>query len=103
MIPLSSEVRSRLEALFPPEQHEIVAKTLLERCGDGLPLTDLAGDQFWDRIRFAVLKLSGGDMAALQQAVDGANRDWRDTLVAAGFGDSLSIHTGWFPNRGNKA
>ena len=60
-------------------------------------LHDKANAEFWDRIRFAVLKLSAGNLTTLQQEVDGANRDWRDTLVAAGFGESLTAHKNWFP------
>ena len=85
MIPLSSETRVRLEALFPKGEQDAAAKLLMEKCGDGLPLTEWAKEDFWDRIRFAVLKLSSGDLKKLKQEVEGANCDWRDTLMAAGF------------------
>ncbi len=98
MIPLSAETRSRLEALFPQAEHEIVAQLLAERCGDGLPLTGGADENFWNRVRFAVLKLSAGDLPKLRQAIDQANCDWRDTLMAAGFGHSVTAHQQWFPH-----
>jgi len=98
MIPLSHETRVRIEALFPKKEQDAVAKLLVERCGDDLPLTSWAKDDFWDRIRFAVLRLSAGDLKKLEQEVEGANCDWRDTLVSAEFGDDVNAHRSWFPN-----
>ena len=97
MIPLSMETLRRLHALFSVEEREAAAKLLIERCGDGLPLTGSADENFWERIRFAVLKLSAGDLKKLKQETDRANCDWRDTLMAAGFGQSLTAHQSWFP------
>jgi hypothetical protein len=97
MIPLSDETRIRLEALFPKEEQSAAAKLIIEECGDGLPLTEWAKEDFWNRIRFAVLKLSSGDLKKLKQAVEGANRDWRDTLMAAGFGYDVNAHRSWSP------
>jgi hypothetical protein len=102
MIPLSTETRRRLEILFRSEEQATAAKLLVERCGDGLPLTSWAKEDFWDRIRFAVLKLSSGDLKKLQREVEGANCDWRDTLMAAGFGESVTAHQSWFPTHDEK-
>jgi hypothetical protein len=102
MIPLSSETRRRLEVLFSLDERGAAAKLLIERCGDGLPLTSWAKEDFWDRIRFAVLKLSSGDLKKLEREVEGANCDWRDTLMAAGFGESITAHESWFPGRDEK-
>jgi hypothetical protein len=51
----------------------------------------------FDRIRFAVLKLSAGDLVRLGQEIDGAHVDWRDTLMAAGFGQDIHAHLRWNP------
>ena len=51
----------------------------------------------FDRIRFAVLKLSGGDLERLKREIDGAHYDWRDTLMAAGFGEDIHAHLKWDP------
>src|SRR4051812_36803510 len=102
MIPLSAGTRLRIEALFPIEERVGVAELLTRECGDNLPLTDHAQDDFWDRIHFAVLKLSSGDLKKLQEAIEGAKYDWRDTLVAAGFGESVTVHRTWFPDRNEK-
>src|SRR4051812_18249054 len=97
MIPLSTATRERLDVLFAAEERELAATLLVERCGDGLPLANRASKEFWDRVRFAVLKLSAGDLKQLQREVEGANHDWRDTLMAAGFGESATAHQSWFP------
>jgi hypothetical protein len=44
------------------------------------------------------LKLSGGALNALQRPIDLAKIDWRDVLVAAGFGSDLSAHKSWWPD-----
>jgi hypothetical protein len=97
MIPLSQETRRRLEAVFPEGKRDQAERLLITRCGDGLPLTSRADDDFWERIRFAVLKLSAGDLKRLEREIEGANCDWRDTLMAAGFGESITAHKNWFP------
>jgi len=50
-----------------------------------------------ERIRFAVLKLSGGSQFALLYALRCAQIDWRDVLAAAGFADSTTAHEAWAP------
>ncbi|MBX3750898.1 MAG: hypothetical protein KF897_12485 [Opitutaceae bacterium] len=97
MIPLSTATQARIEAMFSEKERDRVARLLIEQCGDSLPLTSRASDDFWDRIRFAVLKLADGDLKRLVREIEGANRDWRDTLVAAGFGDDVMAHRLWNP------
>ena len=50
-----------------------------------------------DRFRFAALKLSEGKLSTLVAAVDLAKRDWRDLLMAAGFGEDVTEHERWLP------
>jgi hypothetical protein len=85
-----------VDRLFPPEHREEVCEILARECGDNLPLTGPpAPGRGHERIRFAALKISGGDLAKLRQAVDYAKIDWRDVLVGAGFGNSLTAHQEW--------
>jgi hypothetical protein len=42
--------------------------------------------------RFAVLRLSNGDLTKLRGLGHHGNVDWRDVLVWAGFGNSLTAH-----------
>jgi hypothetical protein len=97
MIQLSAETEQRISALFPPGAAETARKLLLDECGDNLPLITPAYAQLTERIRFAVLKLSQGDLAALQNWIDQAKIDWRDVLVSAGFASGLDDHLTWLP------
>jgi len=99
-VPLSLEAERRIDTLFPHDQREQVRILLKEECGDNLPLLPKGRDEaYYDRFRFAALKLSGGDMERLQKAVELANLDWRDLLVAAGFANDTKAHQSWFPDR----
>ena len=71
---------------------------IAERCGADLPSTHMGPDPAgFDRIRFAVLKLSHGDLERLRREIDGVHIDWRDTLMAAGFGEDIHAHLQWNP------
>jgi hypothetical protein len=50
-----------------------------------------------ERYRYAALKLSGGDLGRLRQAIELAKSDWRDLLVAAGFAENVRAHKNWNP------
>jgi hypothetical protein len=99
MTPLTAAVVQKIEALFSPESREAAGRMIAERCGADLPLsTHMARDPSgFDRIRFAVLKLSRGDLERLKQEIEGAHFDWRDTLMAAGFGEDIHAHLHWNP------
>jgi hypothetical protein len=96
-IPLSPETRRRVDALFDGSARESVVALLITQCAANLPLWVNADERGLERIRFAVLKLSNGDLTELQRAVQMAQVDWRDVLVAAGFGHSIRVHESWFP------
>jgi len=96
-IPLSSETQRRLDALFLEPDRRAVSELLITQCGDSLPLWHDKDPQGLERIRFAALKLSKGSLAELARAVEIAQVDWRDVLVAAGFGHDVHAHQAWFP------
>lgn len=83
--------------LFHGPNVELAAELLVEQCADNLPLWVDTDPQGLERIRFAVLKLSHGDLGELVHAVRRAQMDWRDVLVAAGFAHSVRKHEEWFP------
>lgn len=87
-----------MHCLFPEQQHAEVEKCLLAMCGDNLPGVETGYALLAERIRFAVLKLSGGDTAKLQDAIAGAAVDWRDILVSAGFASHAQQHLAWQPD-----
>ena len=96
-VPLSPETRKRLERLFQGPAGQLATDLLVQQCADNLPLWVNTDERGLERIRFAVLKLSHGDLAELERAVRAAQVDWRDVLVAAGFAHSVREHESWFP------
>lgn len=97
MIELGRATRARIRALFPQSDWPAVQELLLHECGDNLPFVEPQFGRLAERIRFAVLKLSGGDLEKLRRGVAEAQIDWRDTLVAAGFGGDARAHKRWKP------
>jgi hypothetical protein len=99
MTPLTPAVVEKIEALFPPEHREAAGQLLAERCGADLPMSDHMGPDpsGFDRVRFAVLKLSRGELRRLEGAIEGAHYDWRDILMEAGFGQDIHAHLKWRP------
>jgi hypothetical protein len=97
MTELSPETQRRLDALFTGADREQAADLLESQCGSNLPFQEKSDAHDLERIRFAALKLSNGDLKELQRAVEIAQEDWRDVLVAAGFAHSITVHEKWFP------
>jgi len=95
-VPLSANTLQLVRRIFPPPDHAAVIAALETSCGSGLPLWISTTPEGLERIRFAVLKLSAGSMSEFGRAIAIATTDWRDVLVAAGFGSSLRAHTDWF-------
>jgi hypothetical protein len=98
LLALSNETQLRLDALFAGAERDSAAELLVERCGTNLPFCGGLDSRSLERIRFAALKLSGGDLMKLRQAVEIAEVDWRDVLVAAGFANHINAHESWFPH-----
>lgn len=96
---LSPGTVRRIAALFPEEKRAEVADLLVSRCGDD----PFSGDRMAEieRIRFAVLKISGGSIDRLRAAIELARTDWRDALVGAGFGDDTRAHLRWLVEDGS--
>ena len=70
--------------------------SLLENdCGENLPLLRETDKYGLERYRYAALKLSQGNIDKLREAIAVAKIDWRDLLVAAGFGHDVSAHKRW--------
>jgi hypothetical protein len=99
MVPLSDETRRRISALFASPDQSAAAALLEAECADNLPLCETATAKSSERIRYAVLKLSGGDLGALRTWIGHAKIDWRDVLVAAGFATDIDAHRNWNPSR----
>lgn len=100
MVVLTPATLARMEALFAPQEREAARKLLEEECADNLPFCAQSSSQELERLRFAVLKLSAGNLPRLRQEIDQAKRDWRDTLMAAGYGEDVNAHRHWWPGGG---
>jgi hypothetical protein len=74
-------------------------RLLVEECGTNVP--GCAKWPAWriDRIRFAELRTSDRTIEGLKRAIDLGNRDFRDLLMSAGFGDTVSSHLLWMPEQ----
>jgi hypothetical protein len=92
---LSPATWEKIQQVFSPEHQADAASTLVNECGNNLPFCKNKDQYGLERIRFAVLKLSDGDMGTLRYWVDIAKVDWRDVLMAAGFGHSPTAHKEW--------
>ena len=96
MVELSQSVEAAIKKTFREPDRHAVAELLLHDMANNLPMmsgrTDPAS---FDRVRMAALKFSNGQMDALYKGIDLAKRDWRDLLVAAGFGQ-LDAHAMWY-------
>jgi hypothetical protein len=97
--PLSPATEQRIALLFAPASQEIARTLLRKECGNNLPFCAKQDEIAMERIRFAALKLSGGSLEKLRDAIRLAKIDWRDLLVAAGFADDIHAHTRWLPSR----
>src|SRR4051812_27966356 len=93
--PLSPETQRRIDLLFRPEERAEAAALLVHECGNNLPFLQDLDEYDLERFRFAALKLSGGDLVRLHEAVRLAQRDWRDLLVWSGFGNDVNAHKSW--------
>jgi hypothetical protein len=96
-VPLSSDTLLRLKAVFPPREQAEAEQLLAELCGSNLPFCEDSDPTSLERVRFAALKVSAGNLSELYSAVELANIDWRDLLVAAEFADDVEAHRSWFP------
>ena len=84
----------KIDQLFHESARDDVKMLLLTQCSENLPLTSSVRDHYV-RIHFAVLKLSDGKIDKLIEAITLAQTDWRDLLVAAGFGYDTKAHLDW--------
>jgi hypothetical protein len=98
MIELSTATRRHIATLFPLADAEEAADLLARECAENLPLIGRhATPESLERFRFAALRLSAGSLAGLRDAIALAKVDWRDLLVAAGFGHDVRAHEVWQP------
>lgn len=93
-------LQDRVDALFATEYRE-EALRLVHEWGNAMP-PDLVGALGGDpnRLLFAALRVSHGDLARLRKAIAVGRFDFRDLLSAAGFG-ATKKHEQWVPEPGD--
>lgn len=97
--PLSEATLERLRRLFPGASRAEATRLLADECGDNLPFCHDTTPEASERVRFAALKVSAGDLRRLRDAVQLAQVDWRDLLVQADFAGDPLRHLDWWPPR----
>lgn len=96
---ITADTRRLIEREFAREHWDVAQGLLAEKCATNLPLLGNAPYEAIERIQFAVIKLCNGKFDELERHIAIANIDWRDTLVAAGFGHGVQAHRHWFNER----
>ena len=97
MVKLSQATFSHVESLFRTGDIDQAVQLLENDCADNLPFSEDTSPTELERVRFAALKVSGGDLERLVDAISLAQLDWRDLLVSAGFADDVHAHESWSP------
>ncbi|HEY3319669.1 MAG TPA: hypothetical protein VGP72_04250 [Planctomycetota bacterium] len=96
-VPLSEETKRRVALLFSGRDLQEATDLLVRECGTNLPFLEMLNAEQLERFRFAALKVSDGSLEKLMNALVMAQTDWRDLLMAAGFGHDLGAHLKWEP------
>jgi hypothetical protein len=86
-----SDLDAVINALWPPGKGRDAARDAME----GFLARNDDGRDGSHRVALAVLKISEGHGVKLNDAIRLAELDWRDVLMAAGFGEDLQAHTAW--------
>ena len=81
--------------VFSSQDQAEVAQILANECADNLPFMEHQNEYGLEPVRFAVLKLSWGNIAEFKWWANMAKVDWHDLLTAAGFGSSSTAHEEW--------
>ena len=92
---LSPRTKELVEKVFSPKQTDEATRWLEDECGVNIPFCADHDEYQMERIRFAAIKLSEGNIKKLLSAIDEARMDWRDLFMAAGFGYDIEAHEKW--------
>ena len=92
---LSPRTKQLVEIFFSQKDVSEASQWLEEECGNNLPSCGQQDEYGMERIRFAAIKLSKGNLLKLLKEIDEARMDWRDLLMAADFGIDVNAHEYW--------
>lgn len=99
-LPLSERTTTLIEAFFKDSFRHRIISALVNEVGDNLPFCNRETPERMDRIRFAVIKLIVEDWRNFDYVIREAKTEWRDLLMAAGFGYSADEHNRWYDKVG---
>lgn len=98
MVELSPLTQAHVAALFAPADLAEAEQLLALECAENVwPRNSTPEDL--ERLRFAAIRLSGGHLQGLRDAIALAKTDWRDLLMESGFGEDVHAHEIWQPRR----
>jgi hypothetical protein len=89
-VELTELVIRKVKQAFPADDQAEAVRLLEKECGRNLPFNEGDNARGLERVRLAVLKLSGGDSAELRKQIEVAKEDWRDVLNAAEYPEASS-------------
>jgi len=92
---LSPRTQQLVAGIFSLPDRAEASQWLEQKCGNNLPFCSDHDEHQMERLRFAAIKLSQGNIQKLLRVIDVACMDWRDLLVAAGFGHDIMAHEAW--------
>ncbi len=92
---VSEKSRAIAEKYFPNESALVIAQ-LQEYC-ESLSefFSEESQPETYERFCLAILKIAKTSNKKLNKAIDLGKTDYRDLLVSAGFGNSLTVHSDW--------
>jgi hypothetical protein len=100
VIELSPRTRAHVSTLFKSADVEAAERLLAQECAENLPMNSSdATPAGLERVRFAAIRVSGGSLDRLREAIRLAQIDWRDLLVSADFALRVDAHERWHPIR----
>jgi len=92
---LSKRTIFLIDNIFDDELSECAQNLLSQECTKAILSCDSWDESQLERIWFAAIKISGGDLDKLMDAIVLSQVDWRDLLISAGFADNLDSHNKW--------
>lgn len=97
MSSLTNLTRTRVDRLCKEGDRAEATRLLMDDCTAASMHFSSEQVALVERCHFAVLKLSHGSLDKLSDAICLAQTDFRDLLMAAGFGEDISAHLNWLP------
>ena len=95
MANITLKTEQLINKYFAADEKDLVVYLLISECGNNLPFCEDSSPKELERIRFATIKLSNGDLNGFGSAIDLAKTDWKDLLVYAEFADDQNAHNTW--------